>query len=99
MAEETGIKEIVLNQIREIAQKCEIEKVILFGSRARGTNGPRSDIDLAIYGCRDFDKLYDCLQEDLWSLLKLDIINMDSRISEELKAEIKRGGVVLYEKI
>ncbi|MBO5522975.1 MAG: nucleotidyltransferase domain-containing protein [Roseburia sp.] len=91
--------EQVYEQIREMAKQHGAEKVVLFGSRARGTNGPRSDIDLAIYGCRDFDKLYDCLQEDLWSLLKLDIINMDSRISEELKAEIKRDGVVLYEKI
>lgn len=91
--------EQVYEQIREMAKQHGAEKVVLFGSRARGTNGPRSDIDLAIYGCRDFDKLYDCLQEDLWSLLKLDIINMDSRISEELKAVIKRDGVVLYEKI
>lgn len=91
--------EQVYEQIREMAKQHEAGKVVLFGSRARGNNGPRSDIDLAVYGCRDFDKLYDCLQEDLWSLLKLDIINMDVRISEELKAEIERDGVVLYEKI
>lgn len=38
---------------------------------------PKSDIDLAIYGCADFGGLSDSLNEDLWSLLKLDIINMD----------------------
>ena len=33
---ETGIKEQVMEEIVAMAQKYEIEKVILFGSRARG---------------------------------------------------------------
>ena len=36
--------------VEEISKKYpEIEKVVLFGSRARGDNSSRSDIDLAIY--------------------------------------------------
>ena len=30
--------------------KHQVEKVILFGSRARGDYGRASDIDLAVYG-------------------------------------------------
>ena len=42
----------------------------------------------------------DCLNEELWSLLKLDIINMDDKhISPVLVTEIERDGRVLYEKI
>ena len=67
----------VYKQIVNIAKKYNTKKVVLFGSRARGTNHPKSDIDLAIYGCEDFGDLSDCLNEELWSLLKLDIINMD----------------------
>ena len=67
----------VYRQIVEISKKYQVKKVVLFGSRARGTNMPKSDIDLAIYGCADFGGLSDSLNEDLWSLLKLDIINMD----------------------
>ena len=34
--EDTGIKPQVIEEIRELARKYDIEKVILFGSRARG---------------------------------------------------------------
>ena len=39
------------------AQKYGITKIILFGSRVRGTNTERSDIDIAVYG-GDFDCFY-----------------------------------------
>ena len=60
----------VYRQIVEISKKYQVKKVVFFGSRARGTNMPKSDIDLAIYGCADFGGLSDSLNEDLWSLLK-----------------------------
>ena len=48
----------------------------------------------------DFGGLSDSLNEDLWSLLKLDIINMDDKyVSSELVSEIEKDGVVLYEKV
>lgn len=34
-----------------------ITKIVLFGSRARGTNTERSDIDIAVYG-GSFDDFY-----------------------------------------
>ena len=47
-----------------------------------------------------FGGLSDSLNEDLWSLLKLDIINMDDKyVSAELVSEIEKDGVVLYEKV
>lgn len=53
---------------------------------------PKSDIDLAIYGCADFGGLSDSLNEDLWSLLKLDIINMDNKyVSSELVSSGRTG--------
>ena len=33
---DTGIKEQVIKELKCMAKKCNIEKVILFGSRARG---------------------------------------------------------------
>lgn len=92
--------EAVYRQIAEIAEKNGAKKVVLFGSRARKTNRPKSDIDLAVYGCDRFDELQMQLNEDLWSLLELDIINMDEPyISAELIQEIERDGVVIYEEI
>ena len=46
----TGIKAIVIDQIRQLAAQYDIQRVLLFGSRARGDYRPRSDIDLAISG-------------------------------------------------
>lgn len=91
--------EEVYNQIIDIARRYNAQKVVLFGSCARGTNQPKSDIDLAIYGCEAFGELSDSLNEDLWSLLKLDVINMDDEyVSPTLIAEIEKDGKVLYEK-
>lgn len=90
----------VYEEIAEIARACQAEKVVLFGSRARGTNQEKSDIDIAVYGCPEFELLRDKLDEELWSLLELDIVNMDAPyVSKELKREIEKDGVILYEKV
>jgi predicted nucleotidyltransferase len=46
--EKNGIKPIVLDEIRTLAQKYHVKKVILFGSRARGDFKKTSDIDIAV---------------------------------------------------
>lgn len=91
--------ENVYRQIAEFAREAGVKRVLLFGSRARGTNLPKSDIDLAIEGCPDFLALEERLQEDLWSLLRIDVVNLDDPISDELRKEIERDGKVLYEEV
>ena len=87
----------VLRELSYFAQKYSIEKIILFGSRARGTNAERSDIDIAVYG-GDFDHFYWDVKEKVHSLLMFDIVQADVAISDELKQEIGRDGVTIYEK-
>ena len=92
--------ERIYRQIVSIAREEGAAKVVLFGSRARGTNLPKSDIDVAIAGCgAKFDSVNDRLQNEIWSLLSIDVINLDNDVSDELIDEIKRDGVMLYEKI
>lgn len=88
----------VEEDIINIAQKNDINKVILFGSRARCQNSERSDIDLAVSGGNAIDFYYD-LEENAWTLLMFDVVDLDKEVSDELKAEIDREGVLLYEKI
>ena len=57
--ERTGIKPIVLEEIKRIAEEYEVKKVILFGSRARGDYQRASDIDLAVQGGRVTDFILD----------------------------------------
>ena len=87
----------VLRELSSFAQKYSITKIILFGSRARGTNTERSDIDIAVYG-GNFDGFYWDVKEKINSLLMFDIVRADSSISDELIKEIEKDGVVIYEK-
>lgn len=93
-----NLPERVEADIIRIAKKNGIKKVILFGSRARGTNSERSDIDLAVSGGNALDFYYD-VEEEAWTLLMFDVVELDRGISEELQAEIDRDGVILYEEI
>ena len=86
----------VLKEIRTFAAEHGVLKVILFGSRASGTNTQRSDIDIAVTG-GDFSAFYWDVQEKVHSLLMFDVINIDGGISEALRDEILNG-VVIYEK-
>lgn len=92
-----NLPERVEREIVMFAGEHSVTKVVLFGSRARGSNTERSDVDIAVYG-GDFDDFYWDIKENVHSLLMFDVIDMDSGISEELKKEIERDGVVIYEK-
>lgn len=87
----------VLRELSSFAQKYSVTKIILFGSRARGTNTERSDIDIAVCG-GNFDGFYWDVKEKIHSLLMFDIVQADSSISDELIKEIEKDGVVIYEK-
>ena len=87
----------VLRELSSFAKESSIIKIILFGSRALGTNTERSDIDIAVYG-GDFDNFYWDVKEKIHSLLMFDIVQADGSISDELKQEIEKDGVVIYEK-
>ena len=82
-------------EIITLAKKNGIKKVILFGSRAKGTNSERSDIDLAVSGGDALNFYYD-LEETAHTLLMFDVVDLDKGISDRLKQNIERDGVVLY---
>ncbi|MCD7864478.1 MAG: nucleotidyltransferase domain-containing protein [Clostridiales bacterium] len=92
-----NIPERVLKDIIRFAKYHDIERVILFGSRARGDQAERSDIDLAVSGV-DFDGFYWDIKENTHSLLMFDLVDLNRQISEELRGEIQREGIVIYEK-
>ena len=93
-----NIPDRVMHDIIRFAKKNGVTKVVLFGSRARGTHTERSDIDLAVSGGNYLDFYYD-VQEEAHTLLMFDVVNLDKKITDELKKEIDRDGVVIYEKI
>lgn len=94
----TGLSEELIKEISTIASKWEVQKVILFGSRSRGDYGRASDIDLAVSG-GDFTQFCLNIEENAWTLLKFDIINLDDPLEPDFRAMIQKEGVTLYEKI
>lgn len=94
----TGLSEELIKEISTIASKWGVQKVILFGSRSRGDYGRASDIDLAVSG-GDFTQFCLNIEENAWTLLKFDIINLDDPLELDFRAMIQKEGVTLYEKI
>ncbi len=78
----------------------EIDEVIIFGSRAKGTSKPGSDIDLAIKGeFPEFnypEKLRTMLQEGLYLPYFFDVLDYYKITNTELKEHIDRVGKIFY---
>lgn len=97
-ADDLGIRPVVLEEICQLAEQYGVEKVILFGSRARGDHWRASDIDLAVLGGDIVNFALD-VDEKTQTLLEYDIVDLGGPVSEEFAEEIRRDGVVIYEKI
>ena len=84
-------------QLAELARRHGAQRLVLFGSRARGDNRERSDIDLAVYGL-DYTKAGQLRLdlEELPTLLEFDLVCVDAHTSPELLKNIEREGVTLY---
>ena len=80
---DTGIRPEVIEEIRNLAQKYDIEKVILFGSRARGDFRRTSDIDIAVTG-GDFARFALDVDEETSTLLEF-IEAVDQSVSMDVK--------------
>lgn len=88
------------HQIAELGKKYQADKIILFGSRARGDNRDRSDIDLAIYGMpSDYRPFFQSDLEDLYTLLDFDVVFISDRTDDRLKQNINRDGVIIMDKV
>lgn len=98
LSEKTGIKQKVIEEIIDLAKKYHVEKVILFGSRARGDYRKCSDVDLAFRGGKANYFTLD-VDGETSTLLEFDIVDLDKPVRSELLESIRREGIILYEKI
>lgn len=94
----TGIKPIVIDEIRAFARKHGQDRVVLFGSRARGDHSRASDIDLAVLGGNITDFTLD-VKEETSTLLDFDIIDLGQPLQRDLLTAIEEEGITLYEKV
>lgn len=93
------INQRLMDQLNIFGQNNEINKIILFGSRAIGDNMEKSDIDLAFVAPdmskKEWNDFSYELEEELDTLLLLDIIKFEDA-PDKLKNEIIKHGKTLY---
>lgn len=92
-----GLSDSELQTLRDVFSRfSDISEVILFGSRARGTHRPSSDVDLALKGKNlsidTLAKLRYILEEETNLPYFFDIVIYDRVENEALKREIDEGG-------
>jgi hypothetical protein len=99
---EFNLDKKIVEEIYEIASKYKsIRKILLFGSRARKDNSPKSDIDLAIY-IDDYsfdlsDFIYD-IENNTSTLLEFDFTNINEIDDSFFIEQVEREGIPIYEK-
>lgn len=96
-----GLKSSQTQKVKEVLKAhAEIKKAVVFGSRAKDTHRPGSDIDLALFGAYISHKQILQLKKDLNDLnlpYKFDPV-IYSEISEPaLKKHIDRAGEIILE--
>ncbi len=96
---EFGLPERTLKELREyfLSQK-NIEKVLIYGSRAKGTYHNGSDIDFAIIGENINTLRIHSDLDDLPTPYKYDILDYKNLTHEGMLQSIETDGKVFFEK-
>ena len=88
--------EYIRQSVIALVDKYPIKKVILFGSRANGTNKDTRDVDLIIEFYKPITLItLSMIQDDLEETLKLDVDVIHGPIREDDMIEIEKE-VLLY---
>jgi len=87
--------------IEVFRQNFNVEKAVLFGSRAKGNYRPGSDIDIAMYGTAiSFDELLTMKVklDELDLLQKIDLVKYEAIENPDFIDHINRVGIIIYKK-
>ncbi len=95
-----GLNSNTLQQITTILAKfTAIDRVVIYGSRAKGNYKNGSDVDLCLFGeSIDLHLVYSIIQalDDLLLPYKFDITVYDKISNNELKEHIDRVGIEVH---
>ena len=97
-----GLNESTIARIQEVLARFEdVQKALLYGSRAKGNYRAGSDIDLTLYGAGlSLDKLGTISSEldDLLLPYTIDLSIFERLANPDLREHIERAGVVFYDR-
>ena len=83
--------EEVIEEVADLCRQFQAKKVILYGSRAKGTARERSDINIAVSGVDNFELLVEKVEE-LPTLYSVNMVNMDTCRNQLLLEDIRQYG-------
>lgn len=90
----------IYDQIAALGQSLGADKIVLFGSRARGDYRDRSDIDIAVFGLsRRHQNAFIEGIEAIPTLLDFDTVFITDQTSPALLQNINKDGIILMNKI
>lgn len=94
-----GLPERTINELLQYFKtKPEIEKVLIYGSRAKGNFKNGSDIDFAVFGEINAVKILSELDE-LSTPYKFDVTDYNKLTHEGMKKSIDNDGKLFYIKL
>lgn len=92
----SGIPVPVLESIISAGRRYA-QRVVLYGSRARGTHRPGSDMDIAFFGdARRFSDFEDAMEE-LPTLMEYDLVHVTEKTNPVFAGNIQKDGIVLMD--
>lgn len=95
-----GLSDDVTSEIQDVFRRhSNIDKVLIFGSRAKGNYREGSDIDLAVIGSGvSFSQLLDINNDidDLGLLYNVDLLDYKKQIGTPIGEHIDRVGKIFY---
>ena len=99
-AQELGLKSTDIEKAQLVFKNyAEIERVIIYGSRAKGTYKPYSDIDITLVGHKIDSTLQNKIENDLDDLLlpyKFDVSVFHKIENKDLVDHINRLGKIIF---
>jgi len=98
-----GLRDTDLAYMAELfGQYPDVEQVWIYGSRAKGTNRPGSDVDLALIGPAvkkdTAAAIHFTLEEDGPMPFFFDVLHWNTLTNRQLKAEIEQTAQPLYQR-
>ena len=102
MSSRFGLTEATIEKMNAVfARHPEVEKVVLYGSRAKGNYKRGSDIDLTLYGSTLTQGILYKIDTELDDLLlpyMIDLSIFEQLSNPELIEHIERVGLLFYER-
>lgn len=89
-----------IEQVKQLAHRYGVSKLVLFGSRVRGDHDIRSNYDFAVWGCNPQQRaqFQDAIENDLNSLYSVDLVFVGEDTDPALLQNIEKDGIYLLDR-